>query len=496
MPSSPPMLAPLPAAPPRPRPPRAAPPAPAPLAPSLPVAPRFEDGSASGPWPRPRRARAAAAPAGRRRAGTAPRAAGPGRALALRLLLAGACLLGLACAAAPAQAQNGDWTFDRVLQAAMRSHPSLLGKRAQRQAAKADLDGAQWQRYPSLTAEAGSPSNGGGSGVLRVDQTLWSGGSVQAGIDSANSKLDASDAAVEEQRLTLTLRVIAAYSEALRQTARLEFASDGLTEHEKLLAMIKRRVIQSISSQTDQRLAESRMYQAANEKSMAEQALRDALAQLSQLAGRYVDEVSSVGLGGTILPDTLEPLMQQALDYSPSMRRLAYAEAGAKADIVAKRSAYKPKVLFRLERDMGANRVDGQSATRASLVLQAQPGAGLSALSGVDAAVANREAARLAREDAERETRERVTLDWNEWGGTRQRLENARNARNMATEVFESYTRQYVIGKKNWSDVLNAVREATDAQLSLEDVRAQALAAGLRLSAEAGTLRLMDGSRP
>lgn len=404
-------------------------------------------------------------------------------------------LLGMALSARAQNQAQGDWTFDRVLQAAMRSHPSLLGKRAQRQAAKADLEGAQWQRYPSVTAEGGAPNSGASSGVLRVDQTLWSGGSIQAGIDSANSKLEASDAAIDEQRLTLTLRVIAAYSEALRQTARLEFTSEGLVEHEKLLAMIKRRVAQSISSQTDQRLAESRMYQAANLKSIAEQSLRDALSQLSQLAGRHVDDVSTVGLGGTILPDTLEPVLAKALAYSPSMRRLAFQEGAAEADISAKRAAYKPKVLFRLERTLGSQNT-GQNDSRASLVLQAQPGAGLSALSGVDAAVSAREAARLARDDAERETRERVELDWNDWQGTRQRLDNARSARNMANDVFESYTRQYVIGRKSWSDVLNAVREATDAQLSLEDVRAQALAAGLRLSAEAGTLLLMDGNRP
>ncbi len=85
---------------------------------------------------------------------------------------------------------------------------------------------------------------------------------------------------------------------------------------------------------------------------------------------------------------------------------------------------------------------------RAVLVLQVQPGAGLSAWAGVDAALAKREAARLAREAAVRDVRERVTLDWNEWVASRQRLQNANQLRTMSTEVSESYARQYVIGAR------------------------------------------------
>ncbi|MNT38246.1 hypothetical protein D3C72_1744320 [compost metagenome] len=84
--------------------------------------------------------------------------------------------------------------------------------------------------------------------------------------------------------------------------------------------------------------------------------------------------------------------------------------------------------------------------------------------------------------------RERFTLDWNEAEASRQRLGNAGEASTTSTQVFESYARQYVIGRKSWNDVLNAVRESTQARFSLEDTRAQAIAASLRLAAQTGTL--------
>ena len=71
------------------------------------------------------------------------------------------------------------------------------------------------------------------------------------------------------------------------------------------------------------------------------------------------------------------------------------------------------------------------------------------------------------------------------------RLLNAQESRSMSVEVFESFARQYVIGRKTWIDVLNAVREAVQSDLALEDVRAQLQAARLRLRAYTGTLYLL-----
>ena len=397
----------------------------------------------------------------------------------------------LALVAASAQAQPV-WNFDQVMQAALTSHPLVRGKQSAQAAAQADREGAEWQRYPTPSLEA-STQNGGVS-LLRIDQPIWSGGRISADIDAAGSRFDAAGAALNEAGQELTLKVIAAAIEALRQHARQQHSQAGVKAHEKLLAMIQRRVTQEVSPLADQRLAASRLYAAANELSVTTQALSNALTQLSQLAGQPVTAFVARGMSETGTPASLEVALTLALAYSPTLQRLRFEEEAANAEIASKRSVYMPQLALRLESTAGLESLGATLDNRAMLVLLAQPGAGLSAKSGADAAVARREAVRMAREAAERDASERVTLDWNEWVAAPLRLENANQARTMSTEVSESYARQYTAGRKTWIDVLNAVREATQSELAEDDARAQMLAASLRLRAQTGTLTRTAGA--
>jgi len=383
------------------------------------------------------------------------------------------------------------WSFGQVMQAAMDSHPLVLGKRSAQDAAKAEKEGAEWQRYPTVSVEVNKQRSleantqlGVQNGrVLRVEQPLWAGGRITAGIDAAGRRFDAAGAALDEARQELALKVIAATTEALRQKARQQHGITDVKEHEKLLAMIQRRVVQEVSPMADQRFAESRLYASVNELSLTTQGLSNALAQLSQLAGQPVREINEQGLSEATAPASLDAVLTEAQDYSPTLRRLTFEEEAANADIKSKRSAYMPQLALRLEKSGGL-----VSDTSAMLVLSAQPGAGLSSISGANAAIARRESTRMAREAAGRDMRERITLDWNEWVAARLRMANADQARATSTEVFESYARQYTTGRKTWIDVLNAVRETTQAELAAVDARTQMLAASLRLRTLSGTL--------
>ena len=393
--------------------------------------------------------------------------------------------------AVSAQAQPA-WDFNQVMQTALSSHPAVLGKLSSAAAAKAEQAGAEWQRYPTPSIEAARLDSGGTSTLLRIQQPLWTGGRITAGIEAAGRRFDAAEAAVVEARQDIGLKVIAAFTEAQRQQARQSAAVSGVKEHEKLFRLIDRRVQREVSPSVDRGLAQSRLFQAANELSAATQARANALTQLTQLTGKTVSDVAGE-MGDIGAPENREAALERTISHSPTLRRLAFEEEAAGEDVASKRSAYMPQLAVRLERSSGG--VAGLNDTRALLVLEAQPGAGLSAMSGVDAAIARREAVRQARETALRDLRERVAVDWNELVAARLRLDNARQARAMSAEVFDSYTRQYTTGRKTWIDVLNAVREATQAELTVADMAAQVAAAGLRLRLLTGALSGPEGGR-
>jgi adhesin transport system outer membrane protein len=383
-------------------------------------------------------------------------------------------------------------TFDQALQAALATHPLVAGKRAEQDAAKAEREGAEWQRYPTPSVEANTDSEGQNASVFRLDQPLWTGGRITAGIDAAGSRFDAAGTAIDEARQDIALKVIAASSEALRLHAREIHARASVGEHEKLLAMIRRRVEQEVSPLADQRLAESRLYATVNELSANRQAMQNALALLGQLTGQPVSEVDPWRYTEAAQPDGLPADLGQAIEraqaHAPTLRRLKFEAEAASADIDSKRSAYMPQLALRLESSHGS-----VSDNRALLVLQAQPGAGLSARSGVNAALARRESTRLAAESARRDLFQQISQDWNEWTAARSRTDNAELARSTSAEVSDSYARQYTAGRKTWLDVLNAVREATQAELALVDARSQMQAAALRLKVLTGGLKQVSG---
>ncbi len=388
-------------------------------------------------------------------------------------------------------------SFKQILEAAWLSHPAVLGKKSAQVAAKAEQKGARWQFFPTPSFEASQQdgSQSKGQGVFRLEQPLWTGGRLMGGVEVANSRYDAAGAALQEVKYDLSLKIVAVYVEALRQHARLQHATTNLAAHEKLLNMIKRRVAQDVSSSTDQRLTESRYFLAANDLSAIRQAYNSALAQLSQINGAPVTGVSAAGVMDANalnedIPKSLDEVLVKAAEYSPILRRLAHEQEAALADVSVKRSAYHPLLALRFEssRSQPLGAPDVIKNDRVLAVLVGQPGAGLSSVAGVDGAIARHDAARLTRESAQRDLNERVTLDWTEWIAAKQRLENANQSSIMSAEVFESYTRQYTIGRKSWLDVLNTVREATQAKFALEDVLAQALSAGLRLRVQVGLL--------
>lgn len=374
------------------------------------------------------------------------------------------------------------WSLEPLAQQALSSHPSVLSKRSAAAAAQADVKAAEWQRFPTPGISTNTDNLGNHFTQISLQQPIWAGGRINAGIASAEAKQSASNKAINETGQDILIKVVNAYIDAERWKTRREVNIENTRQHGQLLDMISRRVEVEASPAVDKQLAQSRLFQAENDLSVAKQSLSNAYILLSQLSGEQVLAIKPVAINESLLPPNKEEAIKQAMDNSPILARLAFEADAAMADIDSKKSSYFPQLSARYEKQTGfvqqGIRVNYE---RLMLTLEAQFGAGLSSVAGVDGAVARLDAARQARESAERDLRQQVALEWDDMVASRARLENASKASSSAQEVFESYTRQYTAGRKSWLDLMNSVREASQSELTVADAVAQMSAASLRL---------------
>jgi len=203
--------------------------------------------------------------------------------------------LSLALALLPLAAQSQP--LDSLITEAVSAHPATQSAQAQQASARAGLASARWQYWPTpsvLVETAGTSATDSAYqgdhrvATLRLQQPLWTGGRLSAGLSRADAGLAYSQASLDEVRQQLALRVVQAYGDWL--AAQLKTASHGKTRavHEDLQVRVKRRVEQGISAESDLVMTDVRLQSLAADLSVAQLQQDTALVRLGQLLGRPV----------------------------------------------------------------------------------------------------------------------------------------------------------------------------------------------------------------
>ena len=384
----------------------------------------------------------------------------------------------------------------QALRLALESHPALAQRRGEIDAAGFDIKSAEWKRYPTLTVERSqllgrqpviTTNSNQGAQTIRVEQRLYTFGRITSEIDAATLRQQGAEWALVETEQDLLTRVVGAYMELVRQSARLRIAGRNIDEHQRLVDLIQRRRESGVSSDVDAALAQARLAQARAEQASFRAAALNARVSLEQLAGAPLP-------GDPETPRRAERLkwsdaaraLDQAAGFSPTLKRLAANVDLAETDVRARNAAIYPEVVGRYERFNGSAQVI--PFDRWMVVLQYQPGAGLSQVPLIDAARRRVEAATSGLEAGRRDLTERVFSQYNEARSLLEQIEPARGYQRASADVMDSYLRQYTAGRKTWQEVLNAQRELTQAGYALVDTESATTAAFLKLDVLTGEL--------
>ena len=360
---------------------------------------------------------------------------------------------------------------------ALNTYPSLSSARSSLKAAGYDVNAAKWLRGPSVSVSAVTRDDRVGSirPEVQVFQPLWTGGRINGAIERAKAQRQASQAELEETAYDIVLRLGAAYYSFARAVRISSILEQSLSEHERLVSSMERRVEQEVSPRSDLDLARSRAAQVRQELSLVTAQRFATLQQIREFVGEPdfdpgpVPEYSS-----SWHHPSSEGLVEQALRCDPRIRRLRAEAEVADADRKISRASIYPQVGLQYS-------YDSFNGNGVGLAVQAQTNGGLSPLAAAQSASARSDASRFRGLLAEREARETIVLDLVQNTSARDQIESSRSAVDSSTNVTDSFMRQFITGRRTWLDVMNAVREATAARVTLTEAEISAMNSSMRL---------------
>ncbi|GAA4777612.1 outer membrane channel protein TolC [Stakelama sediminis] len=408
-------------------------------------------------------------------------------------------VLGGAAIAVPVHAQS----LDQVIAAAIEHSPALEAARAQADAAQAGVDAARAERMPKLSVEGqvgtGRLDPKGYFGLQAADVTprsaqatlelpLYAGGRIGAGLREAKGNRDAAKEQVRGSELALRVSVVHAYTNALaarRMIVRYQKLNAALDE---VVRQAKLKYQSGAGTSTEVAQAQARQAEAVAGLAGAKGQLAVAETQLEALAGVPVT-VSDILPGAPTLPPSAADAASRALTGNPQVLAAERMVKAASAGVDAAKAERLPTV--------------GAYAQASTIRDQFFPGyAADSAVVGVRAkwelfsggrngakqrgASAKLRMAEANMRQAQLQVRQQAVVDF-QAVQTARALRDAAEARVTAADKALTGTQLEVkAGAKTQLDLLDAEREAIEAESNRVSAEGNLLVAAYRLRAIAG----------
>lgn len=379
-------------------------------------------------------------------------------------------------------------TFDEALGFAL-SHPKIQGKRQELDVANEKLNTSKWLRYPSLTvlSSAGQASIGSrerqATTTVRVEQPLWAGGRITSSIESSQARLQSSMFGLSEMEQDVLAKTSATYAGLLKFQDKIESSNENIAEHKRLLELIQRKARSEVSPMVEIILAKTRLEQAQYENTQLITQATNLKADLQALTGQSFKAIKNPKVALS-LPSNLDEAISLTIANSPTIKRLESDASASKADIDVAKASLWPQISARSEQIFGGV-TEGNISY---LALTYTPGNGLSSISAKNEASARKDVAETLIRSSALDLSNRVRTDWNEYQAESKQIEVLTNLVQTTQGIYDSYLRQYSVGKKTWMEVLNAKKESTQSKYLLAESEWNSFMAGVRLQISTGMI--------
>lgn len=392
----------------------------------------------------------------------------------------------------PMMVQGENNGLPQLIEKAISQHPTVAAAEASIASAQGEVDTANWQYYPTVSMslegayhEQNDSQYNGDDLVaqLNLKQPLWNWGALDAGVDIAEVRLAMANTQLREQQWKLAENVIESYGKWVSAYLGMRAWQQGLEDHEALLQQVEKRVRQGVSARIDLALAEGRVASTEAEYIASKDALYMALQELSQLTaaelfnGDLVNTISEPIVGVT------QDSVISALTHSPKVI-LAEAEVRlAQHQLQQKAAQIKPEIYLRAEHRINDfTTADTTPRSRVFVGVSGSTGAGLSWQSEQQTAEATLRAKQASLTASQLSVEQQIDSLITNVESLHRRLESLNNAMTTTSAVADSYSRQFLAGRKSWQEVMNSAREEVQMQVQIADLEAAYLVASWRLA--------------
>lgn len=419
----------------------------------------------------------------------------------------------LACTGGTARPVRAE-TLQRELQGLINSHPEILAREKEVEAAdsgigkafagylpKVDVLGAVGPQYikSPLTAQENGGTWTSQAQVLsgRITQNLFDGFATPAQVRSARLNLEVANATLAGTRQNILYSGIEAYIEAMRQTQLISLARDSERTIMRQLNLEDERVQRGAGIAVDVLQAKSRLQLAKERRVSFEGGFADAVTRYIQVFNHPPDvrSMTEPKLPPALMPADLGEALEIAAENNPAIdSSLATLEVASERQRLA-RADYYPRLdmIGSANRENDNNLVRGTSVDM-SVVLQATWNLfnGFATDAGVSQAVADYQASLRNHDLVNRKVTEQTRLAWSEMTTARERIDLLTNAVNIATEVFDARSKLREAGRETVVNVLDAENEVYNARINLVIAQGDALRAGFQVLQGVGRLDVYD----
>jgi len=369
------------------------------------------------------------------------------------------------------------------------THPRIQGKKKELNVANEKLNTSKWLRFPavSVISSAGQSSLASRDRepvtTIRLEQPLWAGGRISSSIEANQARLKSSIYGISEIEEDVLGKTSAAYCSLLKIQEKIEASKENVEEHKRLLSLIQRKARNEVSPMVEIVLAKTRLEQAQYEQIQLTTQATNLKAELESLIGQPFQSIKNPKVALSI-PSDLEQAISLTISNSPTIKRLESDVEASSADIDVSKASIWPQISARNDNIIGGI-TEGNISY---LALTYAPGNGLSALSNTSEARAKKEVAETLIRSTALELSNKIRADWNQYFAEMKQAEVLSNLVETSQGVYESYLRQYAVGKKTWVEVLNAKKESTQAKYIYSESQWNSFMAGVRLQISTGMI--------